>query len=147
MSRILIVEDDDKQRAMIGMILANAGYKITEAVSVATALMHLDQIDLSAVVLDVRLPNGHGRKVVEALIAKRDDVPVVVLTGFPEDAPTGFPVTAVIDKLLDRRDPASKASSFRTRLLDAVSVARQKSDDIKSIRSSTRKLGEILGKN
>lgn len=147
MNRVLVVEDDARQRSMICLILANAGYGIVEAVSVKTALMHLDIIDLSAIVLDLRLPNGHGRRVVEELISKRDDVPVVVLTGYPEDAPTGFPVTAVIDKVLDRRDDTNKSPSFRTRLLEAVSEARVASDAIKSMRSSTRRLGEKLPPN
>ncbi|HEV3028489.1 MAG TPA: response regulator [Planctomycetota bacterium] len=132
MYRVLVVEDDAKQRTMICMILANAGYGVVEAVSVKTALMHLDIMDLSAVVLDLRLPNGHGRKVVEELVSKRDDVPVVVLTGYPEDAPKGFPVTAVLNKPFKR-----------DRLLEAVAEARTASDAIKSMRASTRKLGDI----
>lgn len=166
MSRVLVVEDDDKQRAIICLILTNAGYKVTEAVSVKTALMHLDLIDLSAVVLDVRLPNGHGRKVVEALIAKRDDVPVVVLTAFPEDAPTGFPVTSVLDKVPQRKcshcggrivaqdekcpscaEPVRFEKPFRDRLITAVADARKTSDDIRSIRTSTRKLGDTPSEN
>ena len=158
MSKVLVVEDDERQRAMISMILANAGYKVIEAVSVKTALMHLDVMDLSAVVLDVRLPNGHGRKVVESLIAKRDDVPVVVLTGFPEDAPTGFPVTSVLSKLLQPKcsscgefaapkaercvcgEKIERVRPFRDRLLEAIAKARKSADDIRSIRCSTRKL-------
>jgi len=150
--RVLVVEDDDKQRHIICLILANAGYGTVEAVSVKTALMHLDIIDLSAIVLDLRLPNGHGRKVVEALIEKRDDVPVVVLSGFPEDAPTGFPVTAVVDKILDRRAKPQEGENFehptfRSRLLHAVADARTTSDAIKSLRSSTRKLEKRLPPN
>jgi CheY-like chemotaxis protein len=166
MPRILIVEDDDRQRAMIALILSNAGYQVTEAVSVKTALMHLDLMDLSAVVLDLRLPNGHGRKVVESLIAKRDDVPVIVLTAFPDDAPKGFPVTSILDKLPKRqcaicgglaRASDDKCQScggnirndkpFRERLMMAVTDARKRSDEIRSIRTSIRKLGDVLGKN
>jgi len=159
MNKVLVVEDDNRQRAMICLILANAGYKIIEASSVRTALMHLDVIDLTAIVLDVRLPNGHGRKVVEALIEKRDDVPVVVLTGYPKDAPTGFPVTSILDKAppakcsvcaeivpaKQERCPSCGGAviierPFRERLIAAVADARKTSDDIRSIRSSTRKL-------
>ena len=134
--RVLIVEDDERVRKAICLILANAGYGVVEAVSVKTALMHLDILDLSAIVLDLRLPNGHGKRVVEELIAKRDDVPVVVLTGYPEDAPTGFPVTSILDKPVQR-----------DRLLRAVGDARVASDAIRSLRTSTRKLGERLPPN
>jgi DNA-binding NtrC family response regulator len=127
--RVLVVEDNEPQRAMICMILANAGYGIIEAVSVRTALMHLDVIDLHAVVLDIWLPNGHGRKVVEELIAKRDDVPVVVMTGSPEDAPKDFPVMKVLPKPF-----------LREPLLKAVKEATELSDALKSIRTTARKI-------
>ncbi len=136
MNRVLVVEDDPRQRAMMCLILSNAGYGVVEAVSVKTALMHLDIIDLSAVVLDLRLPNGHGRRVVEELVAKRNDIPVVVLSAFPEDAPTSFPVTSVLEKPFTRDG-----------LLAAVSRAREAADAIKSLRSTTRKIGEKLQGN
>ncbi len=154
--RILVVEDDDRQRQMIGLILANAGYGIVEAQSVKTALMHLDIIDLSVVVLDLRLPNGHGRKVVEQLIAKRNDVPVVILSAYPEDAPTGFPVTSVVSKLTQTKCPSCgelvpgakcdacglamvKEKPFRDRLLIAVADASRTADAIRSMRETTRR--------
>lgn len=133
--RVLIVEDDDRTRTMMGSILSAAGYGIVEAVSVKTALMHLDIIDLAAVVLDLRLPNGHGRKVVEELLAKRNDVPVVVVSGFPQEAPEDSLVVAILGKPFKREE-----------LLSAVSKARVTSDAIKSMRNTTRRLNEkILG--
>ncbi len=133
--RVLLVEDDDRTRAAMGMILSGAGYGIVEAGSVKTALMHLDIIDLSAVVLDLRLPNGHGRKVVEELLAKRNDVPVVIVSGFPQEAPEDSLVVAILGKPFKRDE-----------LLAAVMKARETSDAIKSMRSSTRSIGrKILG--
>ncbi len=134
--RVLVVEDDERARTAICVVLSNAGYGIVEADSVATALMHLDIVDLSTVVLDLRLPNGHGRKVIEALIGKRNDVPVVVLSGFPQEAPEDSLVVEVINKPF-------KAEDLRAAMRKADVLA----DSIKSLRNTTRKLGQKLQGN
>lgn len=129
--RILVVEDDPSQRNMICMLLSNAGYGVVECDTVRLALMHLDIIDLSGIVLDLYLPNGHGKAVVDALIAKRDDVPVVILSGRPEEAPHDFPVIKVLDKPYKRED-----------LLVSVLACADLSDALKEIRVTTRRMKE-----
>lgn len=133
MKRVLIVEDDPHTRNAMCLILSNAGYGIIDCGSVREALMHLDVIDLSAIVLDLRLPNGHGRKVIEALVAKRNDVPVVIVSGHPQEAPEDSLVVGIIEKPF-------KAETLRAALKKADVLA----DSIKSLRHSTRKLGEKL---
>ena len=97
--RVLLVEGDDGTRTTF-KTLSNAGYIVIEAESVKTALMHLDVLDLSCVILDLKLPNGHGRRVVEELQSKRNDVPVVVLSGYHGEEEWGFPVVAGITGVL-----------------------------------------------
>ncbi len=127
---VLLVEDDEKVRAVYAMILANAGYNVTQAVSVATALMHLDPPDLSCVLLDLTLPNGHGRRVVKALSDKRNDVPVVIFSAHPNEGEWDLPVVSYLTKPV-KRDV----------LLAAVRSAIEKfSHSIQSLRESSRRL-------
>lgn len=133
MKRVLVVEDDEKQRNFVVGVLVGAGYGYVDCGTVAEALMHLDIIDLSAVVLDLRLPNGHGRRVIEALVAKRNDVPVVVLSGYPQEAPEDSLVVEVISKPF-------KAEQLR----EALKKADQMADSLKSMRETTRRLGDKL---
>lgn len=129
---VLLVEDHDLTRASYAEWLRGAGFKVIEATSKAVALMHLDRIDLSAIVLDLILPNGHGREIVEALKAKRDDVGVVVVSGFPDSPTFDLPVT---DSL---RKPFPRGA-----LLSAVVKAIDTyTDPIKSIRETTRRIGD-----
>ncbi len=132
--KLLIVEDDKKLREEFARMLENSGYEVFQAGLVSTALMHLD-LDLAVVVLDLRLPNGYGKKVVDELKGKRDDVPVVIMTGYPADAPTGWPVVEVLPK------PCKGAD-----LLCAVVNAHRQSTAIRSIRDTNRSLGESLPK-
>lgn len=131
---MLLVEDDPKVRAAIYMLLADAGYGVIGASSVKTALMHLDVLDLTCVVLDLHLPNGHGRRVVEELQAKRDDVPVVILSSFHDSEGWEFPVVSVLEK------PVKKEA-----LIKCVDNAAKHADAIHSLRETTRRMQDITG--
>lgn len=131
--RVLLVEDDYRVRQALSMILMNANYDVTEAVSVRTALMHLDISDLVCVVLDLVLPNGHGRRVVEELKAKRDDVPVVILSAFHGEDVWTFPVIAVLEK-----------PTKRDVLLAAVRNGAETSRAIKLMRQSKIRIEDTV---
>ncbi len=134
---VLVVEDHDLTRRSYSEWLKGAGFKVIEASTKALALMHLDRLDLSAIVLDLILPNGHGKEVVEALKAKRDDVGVVVVSGFPDSPTFTLPVVASLRKPFPRGV-----------LLHAVVEAIEKyTDPVKSIRASTRKMGDSNKRN
>jgi len=128
---VLLVEDHEQTRATYKEWVESAGFVVIEASTKAMALMHLDRLDLSAIVLDLILPNGHGREVVDTLVAKRDDVPVVVVTGFPDPPVFGFPVTCVLRKPFPRG-----------MLLNAVNAAAETGRSLRSIQRSTRVLHE-----
>lgn len=131
--RVLLVEGDDAVRENF-RALADAGYNIIEAGSIKTALMHLDVLDLSCVVLDLRLPNGHGRRVVEELKAKRDDVPVIILSSFHADEEWDFPVIKALEK------PVNTEA-----LVECVEKAFNQSEAIRSLRESTRRMQNYTG--
>ena len=134
--RILLVEDDEHIRDIYSLFIKGLGYSVTEAGSVKTALMHLDALDLVGVVLDLRLPNGHGRRVVEDLKSKRDDVPIVILSAFPNEIKCEFPVVAALKKA----EPGAAAA-----LRDALNKAMALSFPIFSLHDSVRRLSEITG--
>ena len=128
---VLLVEDKETERALYKEWLEGAKYVVIDVSTKALALMHLDRLDLSFVVLDLRLPNGHGREVVEALVAKRDDVPVVVVTGLPDPPILGFPVTCTMKKPI-----------ARGMFLNAVNSAAETARHFRTIRRATRILHE-----
>lgn len=139
---ILLVEEDENVRKKIALVLGGRGYSVIQAQSVKTALMHLDVVDLAGVVLDVRLPNGHGREVVKALIDKRDDVPVVILSAFHGEDEWDFPVIAILKK-----PAANEVEQFLFFLVEAVNKAACQSEAIRSIRHSTRRLRNLPDAN
>ena len=78
--RILLVEDDAVLRAVVHSSLADAGHRVDEAGTLATArhLWHVQPFD--AVLLDLNLPDGSGLSALREARARGDRTPVLVLT-------------------------------------------------------------------
>lgn len=83
---VLLVEDEAAIRSLLSRLLGDAGWNVVEArdgeqaLSMAAELGHLD-----LVVTDIGLPRLPGTAVVERLRERRVDLPVLFISGFPED--------------------------------------------------------------
>jgi CheY-like chemotaxis protein len=81
--RVLIVEDDARQRQSIRDLLGQADVQITEAETAQQALQALSTTTFDCVVLDFNLPDATGYELLEKM-AQQDEVsfpPVIVYTG------------------------------------------------------------------
>jgi two-component system KDP operon response regulator KdpE len=79
MTTILIIDDDEAVRRFLRTVLAGQGYTIAEAVTVATGLDALKQVQPDVLLLDLGLPDGDGLDVLRAMPANRH-IPVIVLS-------------------------------------------------------------------
>lgn len=71
--RVLLVEDDDDAREILGMLLEHAGAEVAQASSVAGALSALDQAVPEVVLCDITMPDGDGYSFARALRARPAD--------------------------------------------------------------------------
>lgn len=79
-SRVLIIDDDAPLRRVLSRFFRTHAVAVWEAKSVAEALPLLDgEPDL--VITDVRLPDGSGRKVVEAASRRKPSPVIVAMSG------------------------------------------------------------------
>jgi CheY-like chemotaxis protein/CHASE3 domain sensor protein len=81
--RVLVVEDDARQRDSIEQLLKSEEVQITGVATAAAALEHLRTTTFDCMVLDLALPDLSGYELLEQL-ASRPDVsfpPVIVYTG------------------------------------------------------------------
>lgn len=85
---ILLVEDEPAVRELTTELLEESGYSVLAAPSVETAIglvtKHGDEIDL--LLTDVILPDGNGVELAEQLTAQRPDLPVVLVSGYSQEA-------------------------------------------------------------
>ncbi|NNM81660.1 MAG: response regulator [Burkholderiales bacterium] len=85
-NRILVVEDDERSRELISMLLSDHGFSVDTANSGEDALrFKSESIDL--VITDQLMENGSGWDVLGAW----KNVPVILLSAIPPARPEGFP--------------------------------------------------------
>jgi len=79
---LLIVDDDAPLRNRLARAMEQRGFTVVSAASVTEGLEVLGTAPPAYAVVDLRLEDGNGLEVVEALRAARDDVRIVMLTGY-----------------------------------------------------------------
>jgi DNA-binding response OmpR family regulator len=78
--RILLVEDEDRIASFIVKGLSAEGHAIERAATVGEAAAMGTSRDYDLVLLDLLLPDGHGRQVLESIRAVKPEMPVIVLS-------------------------------------------------------------------
>jgi CheY-like chemotaxis protein len=103
--RVLLVEDDDDNRELMGEVLEAAGFAVASAASGAEALERLGRGGIDVVVTDVGMPGMGGLELARAAKEIAAAVPVVVVTGWAEREDIararGHEVDAVLVKPVD----------------------------------------------
>jgi CheY-like chemotaxis protein len=116
--RLLLVEDDEAERASVTQLLASEGLEIVTAGSVREALEHLSSTSFDCVVVDLKLPDGSGSDLLDRMAA--DDrysfPPVVVYTGRSLTAEEEARLRAHASSII------VKGPRSRERLLDEVTL-------------------------
>lgn len=79
---LLLLDDDAPLRTRLGRALESRGFETTLAGSVAEALDAIRTTPPAHAVLDMRLEDGNGLQVVNAIRERRPDAKVVMLTGY-----------------------------------------------------------------
>jgi CheY-like chemotaxis protein len=82
--RVLLVEDDEDNRELMGEVLAASGCVVLSAASGQEALARLAAERVDVVVTDVGMPGMGGLEVAKAAKAMAPGVAVVVVTGWAE---------------------------------------------------------------
>ena len=79
---LLLLDDDGPLRTRLGRALESRGFEPTLVESVDAALAQVRAKPPAFAVLDMRLEDGSGLRVVEAIRAARPDARVIMLTGY-----------------------------------------------------------------
>ena len=78
---LLIIDDDEPFRVRLGRAMEKRGYRVVLAGSVKAAVAAAERERPACAVVDLRLGDGSGLDVVQALRRHAPDARVVVLTG------------------------------------------------------------------
>jgi DNA-binding response OmpR family regulator len=135
---ILAVEDDDRIRTTMRMVLEDEGFEVSEAVSAEAALETFDQNATDLVLVDIMLPGMSGFDLCRAL-RRTSDVPIVMVTARVDSHDVVAGLEAGADDYV-RKPFAAKELSARIRALLRRSHPR---DDDGAGRNGGYRFGDV----
>lgn len=128
--RILVADDDESVRRLLGEILSRAGYQYTLANSGSEALEALRRQRFDVLVADIKMAGNVHLELVKEVPHLAEGMPVILITGYPSlDTAIGslqLPVVDYLIKPFDQQtflDVISKAVE-RSRLYRSVAATR-----------------------
>ena len=86
MKRILIVDDEQSMREVLGILLKKEGFEVLTAGSRAEAASALARCAVDMILTDVRLPDGDGIEILRHVKAASPETVVIVMTGYGTSA-------------------------------------------------------------
>jgi two-component system NtrC family response regulator len=79
---ILLIDDEDKLRALLKRIIGLEGFTVHEAANLKIALKILDKEHIDVVLCDVKLPDGNGVDFIKQIKAKSPEIEIILLTAY-----------------------------------------------------------------
>ncbi len=125
MSRILIIDDEEKLRTLLSRIISLEGFEVIQAGDCKTALKKLEQHDIDIALCDVKLPDGNGVELSKKIKDKFQHIEIILLTAYG-NIPDG--VQAIKNGAFDyitKGDDNNKIIPLLYRALDKVNLAKQ----------------------
>ncbi|PYT13887.1 MAG: two-component system response regulator [Acidobacteria bacterium] len=130
---ILVIEDEEKQRRVIGLHLSSAGFQVKAVGTAEEGLKLAGDADL--ILTDLKLPGMTGLELLERLKGQNSYTPVIVMSAF------GTVENAVEAMKKGAVDFLPKPFS-----LDHLTVVVEKALEVRKLRDENRELREALGK-
>ena len=124
-ARVLLVEDTRSMAQLYRAYLEKAGHVVVDAATAAEATAALAATAFDVVVLDLHLPDGDGRDVLDAVVGERLAASVVVVTS---DGSVATAVEAMRAGAFDFLVKPFDADRLNTTVRNALERARLKSD-------------------
>ncbi|HEX7433225.1 MAG TPA: sigma-54 dependent transcriptional regulator [Anaerolineaceae bacterium] len=79
---VLIVDDEENARVIIGNFLNTKGYEVIDAATLADARRHLQKGTPDIILLDVQLPDGYGPNLLYETAQMAMRPPIIMITAF-----------------------------------------------------------------
>lgn len=83
LKRILIIDDDKDVCEVLSKNLTHDGYEAVYAFSGASGIEKTQEGKFDIIILDLKLPDMYGTDVLKQIQNNGQDIPVIILTGYP----------------------------------------------------------------
>jgi len=129
---ILVIEDEEKQRRVVGLHLASADYDVKGAGTAEEGWKLAGDVDL--ILTDLKLPGMDGLALLEKLKAQNSHTPVVVMSAF-----------STVENAVEAMKRGAVDFLPKPFSLDHLSVVVEKALEVSKLRDENRELREALG--
>src|SRR5712691_51294 len=129
---ILVIEDEEKHRRVIGLHLASAGYEVKGAGTAEEGWKLAGDVDL--ILTDLKLPGMDGLELLEKLKAQNSHTPVVVMSAF-----------STVENAVEAMKKGAVDFLPKPFSLDHLTVVVEKALEVSKLRDENRELREALG--
>lgn len=82
MKTILIIDDEEKLRTLLGRILESEGFDVLQAGNCKSGLKVLENHEVHVVLSDVKLPDGNGVELAGKIKSLHPDLEIILLTAY-----------------------------------------------------------------
>lgn len=82
MSKVLIIDDEEKIRTLLSKIISLEGFEVWQAGDIRSGLKKLETIDMDVVICDVKLPDGSGVETARIIKEKYPATEIILLTAY-----------------------------------------------------------------
>ena len=119
--RILVVDDEDALLELTTDALRELGYKTIGFSSAVAALLafRADPLAFDALITDQRMPGLPGEGLIREIRHIRPSIPIILVSGYVDDAPTWHPDNELADEVLIKPLRANALATSLARLLGA----------------------------
>lgn len=134
MRKVLIIDDEEKLRALLARIIGLEGFEVIQTGDLKSALKKLELFDFDVILCDVKLPDGNGVDFVRK-IKEVDSIPEVILLTAYGNIPDG--VQAIKNGAFDY---ITKGDD-NNKIIPLLYKAAEKADLAKRIKQLEKQLG------
>jgi two-component system, NtrC family, response regulator len=82
MSKVLIIDDEEKLRNLLARIVKLEGFAVTEAGNIKAARKAIEKEEPDVILCDVKLPDGNGVDFIKEVKAKHSVIEIILLTAY-----------------------------------------------------------------
>jgi DNA-binding NtrC family response regulator len=129
---ILVIEDEEKQRRVVGLHLASADYEVKGAGTAEEGWKLAGDADL--ILTDLKLPGMDGLALLEKLKAQNSHTPVIVMSAF-----------STVENAVEAMKRGAVDFLPKPFSLDHLTVVVEKALEVSKLRDENRELREALG--
>ncbi len=113
---VLIADDDENVRAVLGNVLEQEGYRTVFAVNGQEAVEKVREESPDLLILDIRMPGMHGIEALEAVRRENKTLPIIMCSGLEklkEDfAVVSSDISAFLTKPVDIEELKAKVKEI-----------------------------------